>query len=67
MRLLLDVHLLSWDEAWDITHRAIAFTNHTLLAEALECWDLGLFAALLPRHLERFVAGGVPRRPQCET
>lgn len=52
MRLLLDVHQLEWDLAWRITHQAIAFTNHTLLPEALECWDLSMFADLLPRHLE---------------
>ena len=52
MRLLVDEHQLGWDEAWSLTHRAIAYTNHTLLPEALECWDLDLFAELLPRHLE---------------
>jgi starch phosphorylase len=52
MRLLLDEHAFDWEEAWSITHRAIAYTNHTLLPEALECWDLELFAELLPRHLE---------------
>jgi starch phosphorylase len=52
MRLLLDEHQLGWDEAWSITHRAIAYTNHTLLPEALECWDLEMFAEVLPRHLE---------------
>ena len=52
MRLLVDEHLLEWEVAWNLTHRAIAYTNHTLLPEALECWDLGLFAELLPRHLE---------------
>jgi starch phosphorylase len=52
MRLLLDEHDLEWAQAWAITHRAIAYTNHTLLPEALECWDLALFAELLPRHLE---------------
>ena len=52
MRLLVDVHHFGWEEAWTITGRAVAYTNHTLLPEALECWDLGLFASLLPRHLE---------------
>ncbi|MFN6337300.1 MAG: glycogen/starch/alpha-glucan phosphorylase [Cyanobacteriota bacterium] len=52
MRLLVDEFHLEWDEAWSLTHRAIAYTNHTLLPEALECWDLALFAELLPRHLE---------------
>jgi starch phosphorylase len=52
MRLLIDERLLGWDEAWAITTRAIAYTNHTLLPEALETWQLGLFGDLLPRHLE---------------
>jgi len=52
MRLLMDEHGFGWDEAWSITQAAIAFTNHTLLSEALECWDLELFASLLPRHLQ---------------
>jgi glycogen phosphorylase len=52
MRLLVDEHLLAWDEAWDITQKTMAYTNHTLLPEALEKWPLGLFAAVLPRHLE---------------
>ena len=52
MRLLIDEHVLDWEEAWAITERSIAYTNHTLLPEALECWDLGLFASVLPRHLE---------------
>src|SRR5262245_266105 len=52
MRLLMDVHGLSWNEAWDITTRSIAYTNHTLLPEALETWPLPLFARLLPRHIE---------------
>jgi glycogen phosphorylase len=52
MRLLIDVHGLGWDEAWDQVRRAIAYTNHTLLPEALETWPMPLFARLLPRHLE---------------
>ncbi|REE22135.1 starch phosphorylase [Paraburkholderia sp. BL27I4N3] len=52
MRLLLDVRGLSWDTAWDITQRTFAYTNHTLLPEALETWGLPLFQSLLPRPLE---------------
>jgi starch phosphorylase len=52
MRLLVDEHGLSWDEAWTITERTCAYTNHTLLPEALEKWPLTLFGAMLPRHLE---------------
>ena len=52
MRLLVDVHGLEWDEAWDITVRAFGYTNHTLLPEALETWPLPMFRELLPRHLE---------------
>jgi len=52
MRLLLDEKMLSWEQAWDIVTRSLSYTNHTLLPEALEKWDLNLFASLLPRHLE---------------
>ena len=52
MRLLIDDRHLEWDRAWDITSRSVAYTNHTLLPEALEKWDLNLFSSLLPRHLE---------------
>jgi starch phosphorylase len=52
MRILLDDAHLGWDEAWDITQRSLAYTNHTLLPEALEKWPLEWFATFLPRHLE---------------
>jgi starch phosphorylase len=52
MRLLVDEHLLPWEEAWDVTRRTFAYTNHTLLPEALERWPLAVFARVLPRHLE---------------
>jgi len=52
MRILLDDAHLGWDQAWDITQRALAYTNHTLLPEALETWPLEWFDHMLPRHLE---------------
>jgi glycogen phosphorylase len=52
MRILLDQALLPWDQAWDITLRTLAYTNHTLLPEALERWPIELFELLIPRHLE---------------
>src|SRR5207248_9411699 len=52
MRLLVDEHQLAWEPAWEITRHVFAYTNHTLLPEALETWSLELFRKLLPRHLE---------------
>ena len=52
MRLLVDEHGVGWERAWAITEQTCGYTNHTLLAEALERWPVPLFAALLPRHLE---------------
>jgi starch phosphorylase len=73
MRLLIDEHSMAWDEAWRITQATCAYTNHTLLAEALEKWPLAMFGALLPRHLEiifeinrRFLDGVRRRHPGDE-
>jgi starch phosphorylase len=52
MRILLDEAHLGWDQAWDLTQRTLAYTNHTLLPEALETWPLEWFEHMLPRHLE---------------
>ena len=52
MRILLDDAHLGWDHAWDLTKRTLAYTNHTLLPEALEKWPVSWFEILLPRHLE---------------
>lgn len=52
MRILIDVEKLTWEEAWDITTRSCAYTNHTVLPEALERWPVSLLESILPRHLE---------------
>ncbi|KAL2508316.1 Alpha-glucan phosphorylase 2 [Forsythia ovata] len=73
MRLLMDVEGLGWDEAWDITSRTIAYTNHTVLPEALEKWSQSVMWKLLPRHMEiieeidkRFIAMILATRPDLE-
>ncbi|MED6275866.1 hypothetical protein CHARACLAT_030901, partial [Characodon lateralis] len=52
MRILVDIEKLDWEKAWDIVIRTCAYTNHTVLPEALERWPVDLFQNLLPRHLE---------------
>lgn len=52
MRLLVDEHGMDWEQAWAITQQTFSYTNHTLLAEALEKWPVALFGSVLPRHLE---------------
>ncbi len=52
MRLLVDEHQINWEQAWTVTRQTFAYTNHTLLPEALEKWPISLFGKVLPRHLE---------------
>ena len=52
MRLLIDEYQMKWEPAWETTRKSLAYTNHTLLPEALEKWPLSLFGTVLPRHLE---------------
>jgi starch phosphorylase len=60
MRILIDQHDHSWEQAWDVTNRVFAYTCHTLLPEALETWPVELMGRLLPRHLE--IIGEIDRR-----
>lgn len=73
MRILVDEEFLPWDEAWDICRATFAYTNHTVLPEALETWPVDLLGRVLPRHLElireidrRFQAGVAERFPGDE-
>ncbi|XP_076896784.1 alpha-glucan phosphorylase, H isozyme-like [Bidens hawaiensis] len=74
MRLLMDEEGLGWDEAWDVTSKTIAYTNHTVLPEALEKWSQVVMSKLLPRHMEiieeidkRFIAMIKSTRPDLES
>lgn len=64
MRLLLDECGYSWDKAWDIVKRTVAYTNHTIMSEALECWQIGLFKERLPRIYQ--IVEEIDRRYRAE-
>ncbi len=70
MRVLVDLHRIPWERAWEITVATLGYTNHTLLAEALERWPVAMFERLLPRHLQiiyeinrRFIRSVIARFP----
>ncbi|KIR02949.1 Glycogen phosphorylase [Lachnospiraceae bacterium TWA4] len=72
MRLLMDEYKLTWDEAWDVTTKTCAYTNHTIMAEALEKWPIELFSRLLPRIYQiveeinrRFIEDIKAKYPDC--
>ena len=68
MRILLDEEGLTWDEAWEVTTRTCAYTNHTIMSEALEKWPIELFSRLLPRIyqiVEKSTAGSRTRFRPC--
>ncbi|KAL8115304.1 hypothetical protein AgCh_021956 [Apium graveolens] len=74
MRILMDDEGLGWDEAWDVMTKTIAYTNHTVLPEALEKWSQAVMSKLLPRHMEiieeidkRFVAMIQSKHPELES
>ncbi|MDR3144550.1 MAG: glycogen/starch/alpha-glucan phosphorylase [Puniceicoccales bacterium] len=73
LRILLDEECFPWEKAWDICRETFSYTNHTLLAEALEEWSAGMFEHLLPRHYQliceinrRFLCGDVEQRWPCD-
>lgn len=64
MRLLMDEYYLEWDQAWEVTTKTVAYTNHTIMAEALEKWPIDLFSRLLPRCYQ--IIEEINRRFVCE-